>query len=87
MVQAEAELEWQQERLGLQDSRAAAQRRLQDVERVNNQLQAHLARQATSGQAPDQGMSTCTPRLILPMLGSQYSCRPSDKCTLMDLAG
>lgn len=57
-MQAAAELAWQKERLGLQEARAAAQHRLQDVEKVNAELQGYLDRtaQATAGQTPNQGI-------------------------------
>lgn len=56
-VQAAAELAWQKERAGLQEARAAAQRRSQDLERVNAELQVHLDRSAhaAAGQTPNQG--------------------------------
>ena len=57
-MQAAAELAWQKEKADLQSARAAAQRRLQDVEKVNAELQGYLdtTAQATAGQTPKQGI-------------------------------
>lgn len=56
-MQADAELVWQQERSNLETAAQTAQRRLQDLERVNAELQVHLDSQAraAAGQAPEKG--------------------------------
>ena len=66
MVQASADLAWQQERSKLQSSIAAAQQRAQDLERVNAQLQVHLDNhaRAAAGQAPDEGSFACSKHVL-----------------------
>lgn len=54
---------WQQERSKLQTAVQAAQQRLQDLEKVNAQLQVHLDThaRAAAGQAPDEGTILAAP--------------------------
>ena len=61
MLQADAELLWNQQRYKLEAAAQAAQRRLQDLEKVNAELQVHLDSQAraAAGEAPEKGMQLC----------------------------
>lgn len=60
-MQADAELVWNQQRYKLETAAQAAQRRLQDLEKVNAELQVHLDSQAraAAGQAPEKGIWFC----------------------------
>ena len=74
-LQADAELAWQQERSNLETAAQTAQRRLQDLERVNAELQVHLDSQAraAAGQAPEKGalpLLVLQPQSHVPMCNS-----------------
>lgn len=78
-MQADAELVWNQQRYKLETAAQAAQRRLQDLEKVNAELQVHLDSQAraAAGQAPEKGISVCTP---LPDANFPRSVPPCSVC-------
>ena len=56
-MQASADRAWQSQRSKLEASLGAAQQRLNDLERVNSELQVHLDghARAAAGQAPEEG--------------------------------
>ena len=60
-LQADAELVWNQQRYKLEAAAQAVQRRLQDLEKVNAELQVHLDSQAraAAGEAPEKGTIPC----------------------------
>ena len=78
-VQADADLVWRQEKSNLEAAAQVAQRRLQDLERVNAELQVHLDSQAraAAGEVPEKGnipVMAChvsSHHLVCPL---QYTC-------------
>lgn len=79
-LQADAELVWNQQRYKLEAAVQAAQRRLQDLEKVNAELQVHLDSQAraAAGEAPEKGTQSC----MAPSLGNIAPLCPLGLCIL-----
>ena len=83
-LQADAELVWNQQRYKLEAAAQAAQRRLQDLEKVNAELQVHLDSQAraAAGEAPEKGTRPC---LVLVRTISQFLICPFVKCMVLNV--